>query len=226
MANALQELYDRIDAADDDARDKAAVVEASLEGILKEYGPESCEYAAALNELGSCLRAAGDYESAANRFKSAVNLLARTGGPESPEYAMALMNYAGAVRLLGRIDESLALFKHAKEAFSAALGEASMEYLTALNNEALCHQDKGDYEEALIPLVRVCSTLDRHETASVPYATSLYNTGFCFKQIGEEDLGEELVRRSIEVYRQLLPDGHELLERAKAALGEQEAPRP
>ena len=52
MANALQELYDRIDAADDDARDKAAVVEASLEGILKEYGPESCEYAAALNELG------------------------------------------------------------------------------------------------------------------------------------------------------------------------------
>lgn len=222
MATSLQELFNRLDAIQGEggALERAALVEEALDAIGKEYGQESREYAAALNELGTCYRAATNYEQAGAHFKEAIAVLERTLGTGSPDYAMALMNYAGVVRLLGRLDESLELFEQAKRLFADTLGETSLEYLTALNNEALCYQDKGDYQEALGRHVQVCSALERQGEPSVAYATSLYNTGFCLKQIGEDDLGDELVRRSIEVYRQLLPDGHELLERAKAVLGE------
>ena len=228
MAASLQELFDRLDAiqGEGDALEKAMLVEGTLDTLGHEYGRESREYAAALNELGTCYRAAANYEQAAVHFKDAVGVLERVTGSGSPDYAMALMNYAGVVRLVGQLDESLELFEQAKHLFAATLGETSLEYLTALNNEALCYQDKGEYQEALGRHVQVCSALERQGEPSVAYATSLYNTGFCLKQISEEDLGDELVRRSIEVYRQLLPDGHELLEHAKAVLGEYEPPRP
>ena len=226
--DTMKDLFAELDAivGEGSAARKAERMADALATIEAEHGRESLEYAAALNELGSCCRAAGDYEQAAARFQEAVEVLERVEGPKSPEYAMAVMNHAGALRVTGRLAESLALFRRAEELFAATLGEGSMEYLTAVNNEALCHQDSGDYEAAIDRHLQVCMALERLEEPSVAYATSLYNTGFCFKQLGEEELGDELIRKSIEVYRLLLPDGHELLEHAKAAVSEGAAERP
>lgn len=127
---------------------------------------------------------------------------------------MALMNYAGVLRLNGALDESLALFERAETLFAETLGTDSMEYLTALNNAALCHQDRGAFETALARHLRVCSALERLDDATVAYATSLYNTGFCCKRWAKPTWAN-LIRRSIEVYRQLLPEYHELIEHAK-----------
>lgn len=226
--DTMKDLFAELDAivGEGSGSRKAEVMGRALEKVEAEHGRDSLEYAAALNELGSCLRAAGDYEQAAERFAQAVEALERTAGPESPECAMATMNYAGALRVTGRLAEALELFGRAEEVFAGTLGEASMEYLTAVNNEALCHQDAGDYEQAIDRHLQVSMALERLEEPSVAYATSLYNTGFCFKRLGEEELGDELIRKSIEAYRLLLPDDHELLEHARAAVAQGEPERP
>ncbi|WP_302391044.1 tetratricopeptide repeat protein [Eggerthella sinensis] len=222
MATSMQDLFDRLDAVEGEGSGprKVALITEALTAIEDEHGRDSLAYASALNELGACYRADADYGRAATYFKQAVDLLEQVAGPASPDFAMALMNYAGVLRLNGALDESLALFERAETLFAETLGTDSMEYLTALNNAALCHQDRGAFETALARHLRVCSALERLDDATVAYATSLYNTGFCCKQLGETDLGEDLIRRSIEVYRQLLPEYHELIEHAKAAVGE------
>lgn len=220
--NAIKDLFEELDAivGEGGSTRRVELVGRTLATIEAECGRESLEYAAALNELGACYRATGDYDQAEASFHEAVEVLERVEGPKSPEYAMAVMNHAGALRMTGKLAESLTLFERAEKLFAATLGEGSMEYLTAVNNEALCHQDGGDFEAAIDRHIQVCTALERLEEPSAAYATSLYNTGFCFKQMGEEELGDELIRKSIEVYRLLLPDSQELLERAKAAVGE------
>lgn len=223
----MQSLFDQLDAVQGTGGTprKVALITEALGAIETEHGHESLEYAAALNELGACYRADADHARASAYFQEAAKLLDRVV-PASPEYAMALMNHAGVLRLNGQLGESLREFERAEDLFAATLGADSMEYLTALNNEALCHQDGGAYEQALVNHIKVCTALEQRNDESVAYATSLYNTGFCFKQDGETELGDELIRKSIEVYRHLLPDDHELVEHAKAAIGGDEPPRP
>lgn len=227
MSKIMTSLFEKLDAVrgSGGTPGKIALIDEALGAIEAEHGRESLEYAAALNEMGSCYRADADGERAAAYFQQATDLLDRVA-PASSEYAMALMNLAGALRLNGQLEESLEGFRRAEELFAANLGTESMEYLTALNNEALCHQDRGDYAEALVNHLNVCTALEKLDDDSIAYATSLYNTGFCFKQDGEEELGDELIRKSIEVYRRLLPDDHVLMQRAKATLDGNETPKP
>lgn len=225
MAESLSKLFKEVDAIGSAENVEKAIefIEMHLAQIEAENGRKSLEYAAVLNELGMLHRSDADYPSAARYFREAAETLEEVEGSASPEYATAVMNLAGVLRLDSKLSESIELFERAMDVYADSLGTESVKYLTAINNIALCYQDMRDYQTALANHLKVCEALEelseKSDECRIDYATSLYNTGFCFKQLGEGLLGDELVARSIEVYRQVLPEGHPLIEHAKAVVG-------
>ena len=225
MANSLNKLFEEVDSIGNSESAGKAIefIEMHLARIEAERGKKSLEYAAVLNELGMLHRSEADYASAARRFRESAETIEEVEGSSSPEYATAIMNHAGVLRLDSRLSESIELFEEAMSVYADSLGTDSVKYLTAVNNLALCYQDMNDYQTALANHIKGCEGLeglnDESDEYRIDYATSLYNTGFCFRQLGEGLLGDELVARSINVYRQVLPEDHPLIEHAKAVVG-------
>lgn len=189
--------------------------------VAEEFGEESREYAALLNELGSVSRVAQRYPDAADYFRQAMAVLQAVLGKEHPEYGTAVMNLAGILRVQGQLAESLALFQEALAVFGATLGEDAPLYLTALNNIALTYQDMGEVERALEYHLHVCAQLEALADDGdwrVEYGTSLYNTGLCFRMAGEEELARELIAQAVLAYEGELADNHPLMLHAKEAL--------
>lgn len=192
------------------------------ERVRDEDGDDSLPYAVVLNQLGFVNRSDGRYEAAADFFSQAREVLARVVGTDDPEYATAVMNLAGVERLLGRPSESLGLFEEALQVYRNAYGEESALFLTALNNIALSYQDLGDNAQALRYHLQVCFGLEELCESSpdlvVEYGTSLCNTGMCFRLEGEDQLGRELIERSLQVYDTVLSDDHFLVRQARQML--------
>lgn len=195
-------------------------------GVAEEFGAESLEYAALLNELGSVSRAAFDYAAAADYFRQAMAVLEAVVGKEHPEYGTAVMNLAGILRVQGKPAESLELFQEALAVFGSSLGEESPLYLTALNNIALSYQDMGDARRALEYHLHVCRRLEvlaEQDICRVEYGTSLYNTGLCFRQVGEDELAAALIQQAILAYEGELAEDHVWMVHAKETLAQLKA---
>lgn len=224
MEETIEGMFDRADEiARKEGIDAAlAFLAQCADRVRDEDGDDSLPYAAVLNQLGFVNRSDGRYEAAADFFAQAQRVLARAVGIDDPEYATAVMNLAGVERLLGRLPESLELFQEALRVYRDTYGEESPMFLTALNNIALSYQDLGDNARALRYHLQVCFGLEELCESSpdlaVEYGTSLCNTGVCFRLEGEDQLGRELIERSLQVYDTVLPDDHFLVLQARQML--------
>jgi len=134
-----------------------------MEGFLLKCSKEENEELrlAALNELGSFYRGAGQYSRSLTAFEAAEALAARTLGTECTQYATILNNMAGTCRLAQHFQQAIALFERALEIHLAIGERESYAFASVLNNLALVYRETGQREEAAACLEQALTLISR-----------------------------------------------------------------
>ena len=175
----------------------------------EEFGDESAELAAALNEHAITIEALGQYAEAEPLFRQALEIGEKTIGTEHPNYAKGLINLAALLEVMGRYDEAEPLYRQALEIGEKTIGTEHPDYAIRLNNLALLLRAMGRHDEAE-PLYRQALEIDEKTigTAHPDYAIDLNNLAALLRVTGRHDEAGPLYLEALEIFRAKLGPDH------------------
>ncbi len=115
---------------------------------IDEYGKESTEYAASLNNLGGVYQGTGQYKEAELLHKKSLQLREKLLDENDSDIANSLNNISGLYQLMGKYQEAEPLLKRAIKILKETLGKEHPNTATSINNLGVCYQKHGDYKNA------------------------------------------------------------------------------
>ena len=147
------------------------LAEAVLKSLESESGSGGAAISPALRLLGDVLVEAGDYPSAATRFRQAYEAVQRAGAEKSLEAAWDLDGLARALTRAEQFDQALQASNDALALKREALASDDVDVAQTLDIRAQVWQHKGDYRQARSDLefalaIREGTQQSRPETAA------------------------------------------------------------
>ncbi|MFT5630891.1 MAG: tetratricopeptide (TPR) repeat protein [Gammaproteobacteria bacterium] len=200
--------------------DEAVAVHEKILTLIKaEFGDQSRQYAAHLNNLASVVQAQGRYPEAEALYRDALAIGADTIGTAHPSYATNLNNLAGTVRAQGLFSEAEVLYREALAIDADTIGTAHPDYATRLNNLAGVVRAQGRYAEAEA-LFRDALAIDADTigTAHPDYATGLSNLGVNMAYQEKFPEAHDLLEQALTIRKATLPADHPAIAKNEESL--------
>ncbi|TVQ76615.1 MAG: serine/threonine protein kinase [Phycisphaeraceae bacterium] len=167
-------------------------------------GIESDEYLAALNLLGSTLRAQGRLAEAETVLRETVDALRVRGASHVISLANALSSLGVSLRRQGKLDEALETYLESLALYDASQGPEGESSARLRLNIAIVLSHLGEHEEAIALLRRTLVDFERlNPEGSLDLCNGTNALGNMLWEIGEREEGEKLIRRSIELFKAL-----------------------
>lgn len=150
-----------------------------------------------LNTLASILYQMGDYVSADDTFRLALDINRHAIGERHPEFARALCNLGVVCQRLGKLDEAESLYLQALEIRRSTMGEDNPVYATNLNNLAKLYESRGRRADAQ-PLLEQAVAIVRASVGeeNEEFARALIALGELHVANGQLEEAERLLQRA------------------------------
>jgi eukaryotic-like serine/threonine-protein kinase len=175
---------------------------------LKQFGPQSPEVAASLNDLGLALLAGGRLQEAESVDEEALAIRRRLPGNNDADVATSLNNLGHVYTEDRRRKEAEALIREALAIRQKLFGSDNLDVADSLRNLSIILGDKGKWAESEAMLRDVFATrrkLLEPEDPSV--ASALADLAWATGSSGKLDEAESLARQALAMRRKLLaPD--------------------
>jgi tetratricopeptide (TPR) repeat protein len=205
MSDRLDDLKARIAALEEQKRlpDIVPLQREYAELTGEECGTESALYVAALNELGSLLRALKQLDESEEAFLKAAGIEGRVRGTAgNADYATCINNLAGTYRLMGEFEKAEALFGESMDIYAQTVGTEHFVYLSALNNLGLVYQDLKRYDDARALHEQALAVLQKQGKRDTAYATTLNNLASVAMATGRYHDAEGFLAETLELWGQ------------------------
>src|SRR5262249_46161503 len=141
-----------------------------------------------LNSLGALYTTLGDYASAEEQLRRAIQLeidLAKKTGQASSTIAHSLANLAGGRQKRGDPKEALSLYRKALATTKLAHGDKGPEYARHVGALASLHAEQGELKKALELEQQVAAVLKKSKGDRPAYAASLHNLASLKDRLGD-----------------------------------------
>ncbi|MEM6327813.1 MAG: tetratricopeptide repeat protein [Bacteroidota bacterium] len=172
--------------------------------------PEQQQILASLSDrLGRLFWGLGDYDTALERLKRALEWRESVLGPDHPDTLTSVNNLAYLLQERGDLNAAEPLYRRALDGRETVLGPDHPSTLTSVNNLAYLLRARGDLDAAG-PLLRLA--LDRSEAALGPdhpdTLRAVNNLAYLLQARGDLDAAEPLYRRALERRESVLGPDH------------------
>ncbi len=169
-------------------------------------GKNSAAYIANLNNYAKLHQILGKYNEAEKEFNEALKYSNEVFGG-GMQQAIILNNKSMLFQTVGRYDEAIKIMRNAIEASSRApkkalQGKKSFDNRKFKANLALLYQVSGNYGEAEKSFLEIKKVFEnRKQTKNAEYAGLLNQLGILYVQMNKNNLVEELLIKSANVYK-------------------------
>ncbi len=161
---------------------------------LQVFGPDSAEFANAINLHGGQLARAGKLDEAIEAFETAIAINTALYGPYDPRVANDMSNLAGRLAQAGRLKEAIALSNSAVAIFESKqlTGWQIDAFASALQGSANLKRARGDTYGALVVINRAIFRLElESRNQSNDFGHILATKGDILRELGKcEDAGQ------------------------------------
>jgi serine/threonine-protein kinase len=175
----------------------------------KNGGPDHPHVASTTGNLGEVKRMMGDLEGAEPLLSSRVAIFEKTLGSAHPDTGTGHNSLGSLYYAMERYDDAQAAFTRAQEIYTAALGPTHPTVAYPIENLGNIYKDLDDYERALAQYAKV------YEIRVAAYgpvhnlvAQVLANEALVWRLRRDWPRAESALRRSLDIYRQVLPPAH------------------
>lgn len=157
-------------------------------------------------QLGMMLYAKGLYTEAEPLMRRALEIAEKLHGRDSIDIAIRLTNLGMLLKVTGRPQDAEPLLRKAVEIFFRP-GERPDDATRALNVLALILMERKRFPEAE-SLLRKALAIDEESGDQPLIAVGLHNLALLLGSVGRPVEAEPVIRRSLEISRQIYGDGH------------------
>lgn len=170
--------------------------------ILETKGRESDDYLAALNLLGSTLRAQGRLAEAEIVLRETVDALRARGRSHVVLLANALSSLGICLRRQGKLEEALETYRESLSLYDSTQGPEGESSARLRLNIAIVLSHLGEHEEAIALLQRTILDFERlNPEGSLDLCNGTNALGNILWETGDREEGEKLIRRSINLFK-------------------------
>ncbi len=182
------------------------------ENVLGEEHPST---ATSYNNLAGLYRSMGAYEKAEPLYEKSLKIYEKVLGEEHPSTATSYNNLAELYRSMGAYEKVEPLYKKALKIKEKVLGEEHPSTANSYNNLAVLYESMGAYEKAEPLYEKSLKIREKVLGEEHPDTDRSYNDLAIF-YYGQGDY--EFMKRAVEVWSKVLPEGHPNLVDAKKVL--------
>lgn len=173
----------------------------ALEMRKQKFGEGNVGIAASLNNYGVLKYNLARYNDAEKDFEAALSILKTNNLQSAMQYAIALNNQAMLFQAIGRFEEAVKVLNEAITVAEKLQSNKSRNHLKFLSNMALLYQQMGKYPEA----ETIYLSMEKRLGKSNPdLASMLNNQAALYMVMGKEDKVEELLKKSVAIYKSSL----------------------
>lgn len=180
-----------------------------IPATIAEYGENSPNHAAALNNLASIYRLMRTYDTARLLYEESLKIAKKTIGENHPNYATALSNLANIYCDMGKTAKAEPLFLQAIKIDKATIGDNHPNYAAHLTNLALLYRKMTKYDGAEA-LYKKAIKVDKATIGEnhPEYAIDLNNLALLYSDMGKPAQAEPLFLQAIGILEQSLGVNH------------------
>lgn len=180
------------------------------------FGDNNTGVAASLNNYAVVKYNQARYNEAERDFESALGIMRSNKLEGSMPYAILLNNRAILFQGIGRFPEAEAALQEAVSISEKLKNSKSTNHLKFLSNLALLYQQSGKYTEAEALYLSMEKRLGKNNP---DYASMLNNQAALYLVMGKEEKVEELLKRSIAIYKSNFGEDNPAYAKAVSDLG-------
>lgn len=180
------------------------------------FGENNTGVAASLNNYGVLKYNQARYNEAERDLESAVEIMLKNNLESTMPYAILLNNQAILFQGIGRYQEAEASLQKAVSISEKLKNTKSTNHLKFLSNLALLFQHVGKYPEAEALYLSMEKKLGKNNP---DYASMLNNQAALYLVMGKEDKVEDLLRKSIAIYKSNFGEENPAYAKALSDLG-------
>lgn len=188
----------------------------ALEMRKSKFGESNPGVAASYNNYGVLHYNLGRYNESEKDLSSALSIIKENKLTEAMPYAIILNNEAMLFQAIGRYEEAETVLKQAIAVAEKLQSSKSKNHLKFLSNLALLYQQMGRYPDAENIYLGMEKRLGKNTT---DLASMLNNQAALYLVMGKEDKVEDLLKRSISIYKQTLGEESPAYAKATSDLG-------
>lgn len=180
------------------------------------FGDNNTGVAASLNNYAVVKYNQARYNEAERDFESALGIMRNNNLEGSMPYAILLNNRAILFQGIGRFPEAEGALQEAVSISEKLKNSKSTNHLKFLSNLALLYQQSGKYTEAEALYLSMEKRLGKNNP---DYASMLNNQAALYLVMGKEEKVEELLKRSIAIYKSNFGEDNPAYAKAVSDLG-------
>ncbi len=180
------------------------------------FGEDNTGVAASLNNYAVLKYNQARYNEAERDFEAALAIMQKNNLEASMPYAILLNNQAILFQGIGRYQEAEASLQNAVSISEKLKNTKSTNHLKFLSNLALLFQHMGKYPEAESLYLSMEKRLGKNNP---DYASMLNNQAALYLVMGKEDKVEDLLKRSIAIYKSNFGEENPAYAKALSDLG-------
>lgn len=180
------------------------------------FGDNNTGVAASLNNYAVVKYNQARYNEAERDFESALGIMRNNKLEGSMPYAILLNNRAILFQGIGRFPEAEAALQEAVSISEKLKNSKSTNHLKFLSNLALLYQQSGKYTEAEALYLSMEKRLGKNNP---DYASMLNNQAALYLVMGKEEKVEELLKKSIAIYKSNFGEDNPAYAKAVSDLG-------
>jgi CHAT domain-containing protein/tetratricopeptide (TPR) repeat protein len=170
----------------------------ALEMRRTKFGDDNVGVGASLNNYAVLKYNQARYNEAEKDFETSLHILQKNNTAGSMPYAIVLNNQSILFQGIGRYDDAEKRLKEAVAISEKLKASKSSNHLRFLSNLALLYQQMGKYNEAEAIYLGMEKRLGKNNP---DYASMLNNQAALYLMMGKEDKVEELLKKSLTIYK-------------------------
>jgi CHAT domain-containing protein len=170
----------------------------ALEKRKTTYGEKNMGVAASLNNYGVLHYNLGRYNEAEKELNAAVAIIEFNDMQAAMPFAIVLNNEAMLFQTIGRYEEAERVLNEAIAVAENLQNSKSKNHLKLLSNLALLYQQMGKHTAAETIYLSMEKRLGKNNP---DYASMLNNQAALYLVMGKEDKVEDLLKRSVAIYK-------------------------
>ncbi len=188
----------------------------ALEKRKEIFGPDDLGVAASMNNYGVLHYNLGRYNEAEKVLDAVVAIMDKQQVQETMQYSIVLNNQAMLYQAIGRYDAAMQKLVNAIAVAEKLQSKKSKNHLKFLSNQALLYQQMGKYADAEDIYLGMEKRLGKN---SPDYASMLNNQAALYMVMGKEEKIEELLKKSVSIYKSNFGEENHAFAKATSDLG-------
>ncbi len=188
----------------------------ALEKRKEKFGDDDLGVAASRNNYGVLHYNLGRYNESEKELDAVVAIMDKQQMQATMQYAIVLNNQAMLFQAIGRYDAAMEKLVNAIAVAEKLQSKKSKNHLKFLSNQALLYQQMGKYAEAEAIYLGMEKRLGK---SNPDYASMLSNLAALYITMGKEEKVEDLMKRSVSIYKSSFGEDNPAFAKATSDLG-------